>query len=154
MRATSKSLAICHVLWAILLTIPFVIAMMFPDHMIDNLFDLLLFELPDMNNPLNVVLWIILGVVNVLIILAVMAAVLVFRVIAIPVMVLTCIPSIAGAVGEMLKKKWGMKLLLMSGVFSLILIPFGTALGIWTIVNYRKRRKQLTLQVVEESQPV
>ena len=151
---TSKWLVICHILWAGLLTIPFVIALMFPDHMIDHLFDLLLFELPEMNNPLNVVLWIILGVVNVLIILAVMAAVLIFRTIAIPVMILTCLPSVVGSVGEILKKKWGVKLMLVSGIFSLILIPFGTGLGVWTIVNYRRRRKQVAKELVEETQTV
>jgi hypothetical protein len=53
-----------------------------------------------------------------------------------------------------MNKKWGMKVLLVSGIFSLVLVPFGTALGVWTIVRYRRRNKQLARELVEESQPV
>jgi hypothetical protein len=150
----NKGLVICHIIWAILLTIPFVIVMMFPDQMVDNLFDWLLFDLPEMNDPLSVVFWIILGVVNVLIVVAVMAVVLVFRLIAIPVMILTCIPSVVGAIGEMLNKRWGMKWMLVSGLFSLLLIPLGTALGVWTIVKYRRMNKIVSPRRIKESQPI
>jgi hypothetical protein len=149
----NKWLVICHVLWAIVLTIPFVMVMLFPDQMIDNLFDWLLLELPEIHDPVSTILWIFIGAVNLLIILAVMSVFLVFQVIAIPVMIVTCLPSAIGAFGEMMNKKWGIKMLLVSGVFSLLLIPIGTSLGIWTIVSYRRRSKHVTPNTVEERQP-
>jgi small basic protein len=151
---SSKGLVICHILWAIALTLPFVMVMLFPDQMVDNLFDWLLFELPEIHNTVTTIEWIFVGAINILMILAVMSVFLIFRVIAIPVMIVTCLPSIIGSIGELMNKKWGMKVLLVSGIFSLVLIPFGTALGVWTIVRYGRRNKQLARELVEESQPV
>jgi small basic protein len=103
-----------------------------------TLFDWLLFELPEIHNTVTTIEWIFVGAINILMILAVMSVFLIFRVIAIPVMIVTCLPSIIGSIGELMNKKWGMKVLLVSGIFSLVLIPFGTALGVWTIVRYEE----------------
>jgi len=58
--------------------------------------------------------------------------------------ILVPLPSIIGGWGFMNNKKWGINLLMISGCLSLFSIPFGTALGvytIWTFLEYNKQER-------------
>ncbi|MFT4736026.1 MAG: hypothetical protein ACI8QD_001150 [Cyclobacteriaceae bacterium] len=49
------------------------------------------------------------------------------------VFLITIAPSIVGAIALVQKKEWGLTLLLISGCFSLLSFPIGTALGVYTL---------------------
>ncbi|MEQ8471104.1 MAG: hypothetical protein RIC35_07960 [Marinoscillum sp.] len=51
------------------------------------------------------------------------------------------LPSIIGGLGLMNGKKWGMTLVMISGCLSLLSVPIGTALGIYTIWVYLENNK-------------
>ncbi|MEQ9302695.1 MAG: hypothetical protein RJQ14_02165 [Marinoscillum sp.] len=51
------------------------------------------------------------------------------------------LPSIIGGLGVLNGKKWGMMLLMISGCLSLLSVPVGTALGIYTIWVYLENNK-------------
>lgn len=51
------------------------------------------------------------------------------------------LPSIIGGVAALNGKKWGMTLMMISGCLSLLSVPVGTALGIYTIWVYLENNK-------------
>jgi hypothetical protein len=56
----------------------------------------------------------------------------------------TVIPSIAGAIGLVQNKSWGIYLLLISGCIRLVDFPLGTSLGIYTLWVHFKFQNQST----------
>jgi hypothetical protein len=54
------------------------------------------------------------------------------------------IPSIIAGVGLINDKKWALTLALVLGCFKLFSVPFGTALGIYTIWIYLEENKKST----------
>lgn len=57
------------------------------------------------------------------------------------VMLVGPIPSIIGGIAILNKKEWGLATLMVAGCFSLLSIPFGTALGIYTIWVFLEDQK-------------
>ena len=57
-------------------------------------------------------------------------------------LILIPIPSIVGGIALINGKKWGLSLLLISGSLSLLSIPIGTALGVYTLWVFLERDKK------------
>jgi hypothetical protein len=53
--------------------------------------------------------------------------------IVLALMGLIAVPSVIAGIGLLMRKEWGRILALVVGILSLIDIPFGTALGVYTI---------------------
>jgi hypothetical protein len=58
------------------------------------------------------------------------------------VILLFAIPSIIAGVGLLNNRKWALTLALILGCFKLFSVPFGTALGIYTIWIYLEENKK------------
>jgi len=52
------------------------------------------------------------------------------------------IPSIVGGIAQLNRKNWGLSVMMISGCLSLLSVPLGTALGIYTIWVYLENNKQ------------
>jgi hypothetical protein len=61
----------------------------------------------------------------------------IFYAIAVP------IPSIIGGVALLNGKKWGLTWMLISGCISLFSFPFGTALGVFSIIVFSQNQKEV-----------
>lgn len=57
-------------------------------------------------------------------------------------MVLVPIPSVIGGIAYLNNKKWGLTLMMISGCLSLLSVPLGTALGVYTIFTYLEVNKK------------
>ncbi len=57
------------------------------------------------------------------------------------IMLLGPIPSIIGGIATIYRRSWGLPTLLVSGCLSLLNVPFGTALGIYTIWVFLEEQK-------------
>ena len=53
--------------------------------------------------------------------------------IGLALMGLLAVPSVIAGIGLLMRKEWGRIVAIVVGIFSLIDIPFGTALGVYTI---------------------
>lgn len=51
------------------------------------------------------------------------------------------LPSIIGGIAQLNNRSWGMTLMMISGCISLLNIPVGTALGVYTIWVYLEEKK-------------
>ncbi len=58
------------------------------------------------------------------------------------IMLLGPVPSIIGGIATLYNKSWGLPLLMVSGCLGLLNIPFGTALGIYTIWVFLEEQKK------------
>lgn len=56
--------------------------------------------------------------------------------------VLIPLPSLIGGIAQLNNKSWGMTLMMISGCLSLLNIPIGTALGVYTIWVYLENQKK------------
>lgn len=56
--------------------------------------------------------------------------------------VLVPLPSLIGGIALLNNKRWGMTLMMISGCLSLLNIPVGTALGVYTIWAYLENQKK------------
>lgn len=52
------------------------------------------------------------------------------------------LPSIVGGIAQLNGKKWGMTVMMISGCLSLLSVPVGTALGVYTIYVFTQSSKQ------------
>lgn len=54
------------------------------------------------------------------------------------------LPSVIGGIAQLNNKNWGLTAMMVSGCLSLLSIPIGTALGVYTIWVYMENNKQKT----------
>lgn len=52
------------------------------------------------------------------------------------------LPSIVGGIAQLNGKKWGLTVMMISGCLSLLSVPVGTALGVFTIYIFTQSSKQ------------
>ncbi|WP_258098407.1 hypothetical protein [Marinoscillum pacificum] len=52
------------------------------------------------------------------------------------------LPSIVGGIAQLNGKKWGLTVMMISGCLSLLSVPVGTALGVFTIYVFTQSSKQ------------
>ena len=64
------------------------------------------------------------------------------RVVFTIVFVLSAIPSIIGGIGLLQKKRWGLIVALIAGCVAIFSFPFGTALGVYSLIVFMEDNKQ------------
>lgn len=57
------------------------------------------------------------------------------------IIIVITLPSVLGGIGMLLNQKWGFILIVVSGIFSLISFPMGTAIGAYTLWAYFKEQE-------------
>ena len=58
------------------------------------------------------------------------------------IFILSAIPSIIGGIGLLQKKGWGLTVALIAGCVSIFSFPFGTALGVYSLIVFIEDNKQ------------
>ena len=66
--------------------------------------------------------------------------------------VLVPLPSLIGGIAMLNNKSWGMVLMMISGCLSLLNLPVGTALGVYTIWVYLENQKKKEPQLNDATQ--
>ena len=65
----------------------------------------------------------------------------IIRIVVTFIFILSAIPSIIGGIGLIQKKGWGLTVALIAGCVSIFSIPFGTALGVYSLYVFIEDNK-------------
>ena len=98
-----------------------------------------LIELPEIEDPLSFLIWVIVGIIDVLLFIATALFLIGWEIVA-PIVGIISIPSLVGGIGTLYKKKCALKTLYFTSFFyGFVFFPLGLIIMILTIRAYEKR---------------